>query len=120
MAVENRIIVSREQVVAAGLNKLGLQLGVVRIAEADLRTLDPEQATLAVAWRRHGQIKARLAERGLGVTPLMLVQVEDQATGGRDPLERVREKLLANGVSASAIRSHTSGEPGSGFPHPGL
>lgn len=115
VAVENRILVSREQVVTAGLNKLGLQLGVVRIADADLRTLDPEQATLAVAWRRHGQIKARLAERGLAVTPLMLVQVEDQAAGGRDPLERVRDKLLANSVPASAIRSHTSGEPDPDF-----
>lgn len=115
VAVENRVVVSREEVVAAGLNKRGLQLGVVRIADADLRTLEPEQATLAVAWRRHGQIKARLAERGLAVTPLMLVQVEDQTKGGRDPLERVRDKLLANGVPASAIRSHTSGEPDPDF-----
>ena len=113
--VESRVTVDRADVVSAALNKRGLKLGIIRFNGADARLIEPEQAALAAGWDQHGRVKARLAERGIPVTPLMLVQVEDQASGGADPVERVRQKLLEIGVPASAIAVHTSGQPDPDF-----
>lgn len=115
VTVENRVIISRQQAVKAGLNKKGLTLGVVRLDGDDARYIEPEQAALTIAWMKHQQIKARLDERGAGVTPLMLVQVEDQAKGGGDPIKRVKDRLLELRVPESAIATHTSGEPDPDF-----
>ncbi|PZT99703.1 MAG: hypothetical protein DI624_04545 [Brevundimonas sp.] len=115
VTVENRIIVSRDQVVKAGLNKVGLTLGVVRLEGQDAALIDTEQAALTVAWRKHQEIKARLVEKGIAVTPLMLVQVEDQGDGKADPVTRVRDKLKDIGIPESVIATHTSGEPDPDF-----
>lgn len=113
--VESRVTVNRADVVAAALNKRGLKLGVIRFNGAEARLIEPEQAALVAGWDQHGRIKARLKERGIPVTPLMLVQVEDQAAGGADPIERVRHRLLEIGVPAAAIAVHTSGQPDPDF-----
>lgn len=114
--VESRVVVARDRVVLAGLNKCGLMLGYIRLNPGDEAFIDFEQATLTAGWTQHREIAARLAERDLGVTPLMLVQVEDQATGGDDPVKRVRDKLLdLPGVTPDIIAVHTSGEPDADF-----
>lgn len=115
VAVENRIVISRDQAVRAGLNKVGLTLGIVRLEGDSARLIDQEQAALTVAWRKHQQIKNRLAEQGVEITPLMLVQVEDQGDGKADPVARVRDKLRDIGVPDSVIATHTSGEPDPDF-----
>lgn len=115
IVVESRITIERGEVVAAALNKRGLMLGLLRFSDADQKLIDPEQATLTAAWLQHNAIKARLAEKGRAVTPLMLVQVEDQARGGPDPVKRVREKLREIGVPDAAMAVHTSGEPDPDF-----
>ena len=113
--VENRIIISRQQAVEEGLNKIGLTLGVVRLEGQDAALVDTEQAALTVAWLKHVEIRERLIERKIEVTPLMLVQVEDQNQGGPDPIARVKAKLLEIGVADEMIAVHTSGEPDPDF-----
>ncbi|MGS4887055.1 DEAD/DEAH box helicase [Roseibium sp. MB-4] len=113
--VASRVIVPRSNVVDAGLNKKGLMMGVIRMSEADRDLVDHEQATLTAGWTQHKRVKARLAELGVALTPLMLVQVEDQTKGGDDPVDRVREKLIEIGVPDSAIATHTSGQPDPDF-----
>lgn len=113
--VASRVEVSRAQVVERGLNKWGLMLGVIRLREQDEGLVDPETAALSSGWFQHNRIKGRLSVRGLGVVPLMLVQVEDQAQGGVDPVERVKEKLMAIGVPERKIAVHTSGKPDPDF-----
>lgn len=115
IVVSNRIVVPRDEVVLAGLNKSGLMLGVIRFKEGDQELIDHEQATLTAGWTQHLRIRERLAERGISVSPLMLVQVEDQASGGTDPVARVRDKLKEIGVPEAAIATHTSGEPDPDF-----
>lgn len=111
LKVASRVTVSRGEVVKAGLNKVGLMVGVLRFKEEDRALIDTEVATLTAGWSQHCFIKARLAERGIVVTPLMLVQVEDQQEGKEDPVGRVKEKLVEIGVPEKVIRVHTSGDP---------
>ncbi|MGN8024143.1 DEAD/DEAH box helicase family protein [Phyllobacterium sp. 22229] len=113
--VASRYTVARNDVVDAGLNKVGLKLGVIRFSQGDERLIDHEQATLQAAWTQHMRVKARLIEREIAVSPLMLVQVEDQDKGGDDPVKRVRDKLIEIGVAEEAIATHTSGEPDPDF-----
>ena len=113
--VASRIIVPRSDVVAAGLNKVGLKLGIIRFRDGDGELIDHEQATLTAGWTQHKRICAELEERGIELTPLMLVQVEDQAKGEEDPVKRVRDKLIEIGVSENSIAIHTSGEPDPDF-----
>lgn len=110
-----RIEVSRRRAVEAGLNKHGLMLGIVRFDAEVEKLIDLETAALTAGWTQHGKLKSRLAERGIGLTPLMLVQVEDQAPGEVDPVERVRAKLIEIGVPESTIAIHTSGQPDANF-----
>ena len=113
--VASRVVISRSEVVAAGLNKVGLKLGVIQFQPGDEVLIDHEQATLTAAWSQHLRIKEQLEIRGITLTPLLLVQVEDQAKGEDDPVERVKAKLHDVGVPASAIATHTSGEPDPNF-----
>lgn len=113
--VASRITVSRDRVVARGLNKFGLMVGVMRLQERDQALVDPETSALSCGWYQHRKIKDRLEERELGVVPLMLVQVEDQKKGEEDPIERVKAKLKAIGVPEAKIATHTSGKPDPDF-----
>lgn len=113
--VASRIVIDRGEVVAAGLNKRGLMLGVLKFQPEDLALIDLEQGTLQAGWSQHCLIKERLAERGLSVMPLMLIQVEDQASGGEDPVVRIKQKLREIGAPEEAIAVHTSGEPDPDF-----
>ena len=114
--VESRVVVARDRVVDAGLNKRGLMLGYLRMNPGDEAYIDFEQATLTAGWTQHRQICERLSDKAIGLTPLMLVQVEDQASGGEDPVKRVRAKLLEiTGIRDDMIAVHTSGEPDADF-----
>ena len=114
--VQNRIVIDRDHVVQAGLNKRGLMLGYLRMNPGDQALIDFEQATLTAGWTQHCSIRERLEERGIGIVPLMLVQVEDQSKGGEDPVDRVKAKLLElPGVREDLIAVHTSGQPDADF-----
>lgn len=115
LKVASRVTVSREAVVKAGLNKIGLMVGVLRFKEEDRALIDTEVATLTAGWSQHSFIKDKLAEKGISLTPLMLVQVEDQQEGKEDPVARVKERLIEIGVPEKAIAVHTSGEPDPAF-----
>ncbi len=114
--VQSRVVVERGRVVQAGLNKWGLMLGYLRMNPGDEALIDFEQATLTAGWTQHRQICGRLDEKDIGVVPLMLVQVEDQTTGGEDPVARVKNKLLEiPGIRDDMIAVHTSGQPDADF-----
>ena len=114
--VQSRVVIDRDRVVLAGLNKWGLMLGYLRMNPGDEALIDYEQATLTAGWTQHRQICGRLEDKDIGVVPLMLVQVEDQATGGEDPVARVKAKLLEiQGVREDLIAVHTSGQPDADF-----
>jgi hypothetical protein len=104
---------------AAGTGKyadLSAEFAYLRMNPGDEALIDFERATLTAGWTQHRQICARLEDKDIGVVPLMLVQVEDQATGGEDPVARVKAKLLEiQGVREDLIAVHTSGQPDADF-----
>ena len=115
LKVASRMTVARDAVVKAGLNKVGLMVGILRFKDEDRALIDTEVATLTAGWSQHCFIKNRLAEKGITLTPLMLVQVEDQQDGKEDPVARVKDRLIEIGVPGKAIAVHTSGEPDPAF-----
>ncbi|MBF0252169.1 MAG: DEAD/DEAH box helicase family protein, partial [Alphaproteobacteria bacterium] len=115
MAEISRVVIDRQSVVDAGLNKHGVMLGYLHMEDRDLTLVDPEQAILMAGWGQHSAIKDELAKNGVAISPLMLVQVEDQATGGEDPVERVRQTLLDLRIAPEKIAVHTSGQPDPDF-----
>lgn len=115
LKVASRVTVSRDAVVKAGLNKIGLMVGILKFKDEDRALIDTEVATLTAGWSQHSFIKAKLAEKEISLTPLMLVQVEDQQEGQEDPVARVKERLIEIGVPEKAIAVHTSGEPDPAF-----
>lgn len=90
-------------------------MGCCNFKEEDRALIDTEVATLTAGWSRHSFIKNKLSEKGISLTPLMLVQVEDQQEGKEIPVARVKERLIEIGVPEQAIAVHTSGEPDPAF-----
>ncbi len=101
--------VARVDAVAKGLLKPGVR--VVRFLARDgdeKQLIDFERLALRECTLTHRAIKAQLAERGIGLTPLMLVQVPD----GKVAQEASRRFLVDSlGFAESAVRLHTSDEP---------
>ncbi|MDI1258299.1 DEAD/DEAH box helicase family protein [Aquabacterium sp.] len=101
--------ITREQGVEAGLLKAGVKT-VKFIARSgnESKMLDFERIALAQAASMHRRIKLELEQLGVGVAPLLLVQVPN---GGEsvDDVERVLVSEL--GFPAGSVRKHTSDEP---------
>lgn len=107
----NQIEISRQDVVEAGLNKVGVNAVYFRASPRDESLLDMDEVALTAGWRRNLAIKEHLAALGISLTPLMLVQVDNSGQGDVDPVAKARDCLLALGVKPDAIAIHTSGQP---------
>lgn len=101
--------VSRADAVGEGLLKRGVR--VVRFLARDEDTkqlVDFENLALRECTAVHRRLKAGLADIGLPLTPLMLVQVPD----GKAAQEAARRHLVEElKFPADAVRIHTSDEP---------
>ena len=101
--------VSRYDAVEAGLLKRGVR--IVRFIARDGDTaqlVDFEHLALRECAAMHRTIGKALREAGIGLTPLMLVQVPN----GRDAQDDARTYLVDTlGFAADAVRVHTADEP---------
>ena len=102
-----RIRVSRKDAVDAGLIKDGIK-SVAYLAPAEQQHLvDFALTALGDAWQIHNAIKAQLADNGINLVPLMLVQV-----GNSDKaVEVARGQLARLGVPEEAIAWYTADDP---------
>ena len=107
----NRIEIGRREVVKACLNKVGIKAVHFRADSRDERLLDMEEVAIFSGLERHAQVKKALAAAGVQLTPLLLIQVENELKGAVDPVQRVRDILDAYGVDRLTVAVHTSGEP---------
>ncbi|KGM53404.1 hypothetical protein N799_07420, partial [Lysobacter arseniciresistens ZS79] len=100
--------VSRFDGVREGLLKRGVR--VVRFLARDGDTeqlVDFEHLALREAAATHRAIATQLREAGIGLTPLMLVQVPD----GKDAQLKAQAYLKSLGFADDAVRVHTADEP---------
>lgn len=109
---------SRADGVDAGLLKRGVKLVRFIARDAgDAALIDFERTALDECVAMHRRIKGLLDAAGIGITPLMLVQVPDDpslrvAKGEPSQIERVRQRLVAEwGFPDDAVRAHSAKEP---------
>lgn len=107
----NRIEVSRDDAVRACLNKPGVKAVHFRPDERDASLLDMEEVAVVAGLARHRIIRKALADAGVAMVPLLMIQVDNDARDKVDPVAKVRDILVANGMDRDAIAAHTSGEP---------
>ena len=103
----HRIRVSRKEAVDAGLIKDGIK-SIAYLAADDKRELVDFAATaLADGWGMHNFIKQGLQTAGIGLVPLMLVQVGNSNSA----VNEARTRLTALGVPDSKIAWYTADDP---------
>lgn len=103
--------VSRKDAVDVGLIKEGVQC-IAYLVPNNQETLGDIPATaLAEGWRTHNAIKKQLAEMGINLTPLMLVQVGNKGNAGTSAIQEAKTRLLELGVPEDAIAWYTADEP---------
>lgn len=103
----HRIRVSRKEAVDAGLIKDGIK-SIAYLAADDQKALVDFAATaLADGWSMHGAIKQGLQRAGIGLVPLMLVQVGNSNVA----VEEARTRLAALGVPEAKIAWYTAEDP---------
>lgn len=110
--------ISRSEGVDARLLKRGVKLVRFIAPDADTRALvDFERTAIDECVKMHRLIQQRLADNGVALTPLMLVQIPDdpahrRAKGEPSAIEEWRRRLVRDwGFAESAVRVHTADEP---------
>ena len=101
-------VVSRDQAVAARLNKRYVVAYVYRVGELWKSLADIRKSVLKQAWQRHLAIKQLLQAQNIATVPLLLVQVEN----GKDTTSEAFQYLVEQcGVPNAAIGEHSADNP---------
>jgi hypothetical protein len=107
----HRIRVSRQDAVDSGLIKSGVKCAAYFVAPEQTGLVDLEATALRDGAAAHRTLKKTLADLGVPLVPLMLVQVDSTEKSA----ERAKERLLKLGFSESQIAVHTTEEPDAGL-----
>ncbi|MCX8086624.1 MAG: DEAD/DEAH box helicase family protein [Rhodocyclaceae bacterium] len=101
--------ISRRDGVAAGILKKGVKAARFIAKNGDeAQLVDFEEIALSEAAAMHRRIARTLTNCGIGLTPLLLVQVPD----GKAAIEKARRYLIDTlGFREQAVRVHTADEP---------
>ena len=103
----HRIRVSRKEAVDAGLIKDGIKSIAYLAADDQKELVDFAATALADGWGMHNVIKQGLQAAGIGLVPLMLVQVANSNTA----VDEARARLAVLGVPDSKIAWYTADDP---------
>lgn len=100
--------VSRDAVVEARLNKRYIEAVIYNLRESLQGITDLQATVLKQAWRRNVRIARLLADAGVNIRPLLLVQVGN----GIDAVKVARETLIkVCGVPQTCIGEHSADDP---------
>jgi len=100
--------VSRDEVVNARLNKRYIEAIVYDLRQSVQSVADLKRTVLRQAWKRNQKLKRQLAEAGVNLMPLLLVQV---ANGERTVEEAEQDLMRLCQVPPRAIGKHSADEP---------
>jgi hypothetical protein len=103
----HRIRVSRKDAVDAGLIKDGIKSIAYLAADDQKELVDFAATALADGWGMHNAIKQGLQKAGIGLVPLMLVQVANS----NKAVDEARTRLAAMGVQEPKIAWYTADDP---------
>ena len=103
----HRIRVSRKEAVDAGLIKDGIKSIAYLAADDQKELVDFAATALADGWGMHNAIKQGLQTAGIGLVPLMLVQVANSKTA----VDEARARLAAMGIQESKIAWYEAVDP---------
>lgn len=103
---------SRDEVVAARLNKRYIEAIVYDLRQSVQGVADLKRTVLRQAWKRNQKLKRLLAEAGVNLTPLLLVQVANDNKAGDKTVEEAEQDLIQLcQVHPGAIGKHSADEP---------
>ena len=106
-----RITVSRQQAIDDRLIKEGVKVAVFK-APSDVQSLiDFKKTALKQGVATHNKLKQAIAEAGLSVTPLLLVQVDSDPGSVDQATQWLKEMGFRTEGNIGLIRSHTADEP---------
>ena len=108
MSAYESFAASRDEVVAARLNKRYIEEVVYDLRQSVQTVADLKRTVLKQAWRRHNKLKRELQAAGVALTPLMLVQV---ANGEKTVEEAESDLVSLCGVHPGLIGKHSSDDP---------
>jgi superfamily II DNA or RNA helicase len=100
--------VSRDDVVAARLNKRYIEAVIYDLAQGVQTVADLKRTVLRQAWKRNQQLKQKLAAAGIPLIPLLLVQV---ANGDKTVETAEQDLIQLCKVPPGAIGKHSSDDP---------
>ncbi|MBA1379986.1 DEAD/DEAH box helicase [Pseudomonas brassicacearum] len=100
--------VSRDDVVDARLNKRYIEAVIYDLAQSIQSVADLKRTVLRQAWKRNQQLKQRLSDAGIPLTPLLLVQV---ANGNKTVEEAEQDLIQLCKVAPGLIGKHSSDDP---------
>ena len=112
IAKVHRIAVSRADAVEAGLVKEGVKCISFIPDPASEGLVDLEMTCLRCATGVQADLKEKLREAGVSLTPLLMVQVDSKK---KDSVARAKAQLMQCGFPEEAIATHTAEEPDSGL-----
>ncbi len=105
---QRNFAVSRDDVVAAKLNKKYIEAVVYSLGGAMGSVTDVRRTVLRQAWARNQAIARELAQRQIACQPLLLVQVAN----GADTVQEAAQELMQHcGVAPEAIGQHSADAP---------
>lgn len=106
-----RITVSRQQAIDARLIKQGVKAAVFK-APADVQSLiDFKHTALKQAVATHRKLKQLIADAGLSIVPLLLVQVDSEPGSVDQATQWLKGLGFRTDGDEGLIRSHTADEP---------
>ncbi|MDF9615346.1 DEAD/DEAH box helicase family protein [Bacillus cereus] len=103
----HKISVSRKQGVEARLIKKGVKVAVFKANENVTKLINFEKTALKCGVEAHSEIKRKLKEANIDITPLMLVQVDSK----EQSIDQAKDWLIELGIAKEKIKVHTSDEP---------
>lgn len=106
-----RITVSRQQAIDDRLIKEGVKVAVFKAPNDVQSLIDFKRTALNQGVATHKKLKQIIAEAGLTVTPLLLVQVDSEPGSVEQATQWLKELGFRTDGDSSLIRSHTSDEP---------
>ncbi len=108
MSAYESFAASRDEVVAARLNKRYVEAVVYDLRQSVQTVADLKRTVLRQAWKRHCRLKQQLQAAGIALTPLLLVQV---ANGERTVEEAEQDLVSLCKVHPGLIGKHSSNDP---------